>query len=177
MAFIGSGPVVEELDAKFWKLTEPVVYQGESQDFTVPAGFRTDFASVPRALVWLIPRYGAYTRAAILHDYLLHSHVVSTADADGIFRRALRELGVSVPRRWMMWAAVRSANRLAGVTPGDLGRFVLVATPSVVFLAVPVLVVSVFLWIFWLVELVFWAVARLSRRTAAPPPKPQMKTA
>ncbi|MEU8901663.1 DUF1353 domain-containing protein [Nocardia sp. NPDC048505] len=177
MAFIGSGPVVEELDAKFWKLTEPVVYQGDSQVFTVPAGFRTDFASVPRALVWLIPRYGAYTRAAILHDYLIHSDEVSTADADGLFRRALRELGVSLPRRWMMWAAVRVANGLAGATIGDLGRFLLVAVPSVVFLAIPVIVVTLFLWIFWLVELVFWAVARVSRRTAAPPPKPQMKTA
>ncbi|MFC9897849.1 DUF1353 domain-containing protein [Nocardia sp. NPDC127579] len=177
MPFVGGALVVEELDGKFWKLAESVVYQGETQEFTVPAGFRTDFASVPRALVWLIPRYGAYTRAAILHDYLLHSDEVSTADADGIFRRALREFGVTKPRRWMMWAAVRVANRLAGATLGDIGRFLLVAVPSVVFLAVPVVVVTVALCIFWLVELLFWAVARVSRRTAAPPPKPQLKTA
>ncbi|MEV0295564.1 DUF1353 domain-containing protein [Nocardia sp. NPDC050710] len=177
MAFIGSGPVVEELDAKFWRLTEPLIYQGDADEFTVPAGFRTDFASVPRALVWLVPRYGAYTRAAILHDYLLKSKAVSPADADGLFRRCLREFGVSVPRRWMMWAAVRSANRLHGATPGDIARYLLIAVPSIVFLAIPVVVVSVFLWLFWLVELGFWAVSRLRNRTAAPPPEPQMKTA
>ncbi|MGV9821300.1 DUF1353 domain-containing protein [Nocardia xishanensis] len=177
MAFIGGGPVVEEIDAKFWRLSEPLVYQGDVQEFTVPAGFRTDFASVPRALVWLIPRYGAYTRAAILHDYLLHSHEVSTADADGLFRRCLREFGVSVPRRWMMWAAVRLANRLAGANAREFALFLLVAVPSVLFLAIPVVVVTLSLWFFWVVELVFWVAGRLVAHTAAPPPTPQMKTA
>ncbi|MET8779882.1 DUF1353 domain-containing protein [Nocardia sp. NPDC004654] len=177
VAFIGGGPVVEEIDAKFWRLSEPLVYRGDVQEFTVPTGFRTDFASVPRALVWLIPRYGAYTRAAILHDYLLRSQEVSSADADGLFRRCLREFGISVPRRWMMWAAVRSANRLDGASPRDWVLFLLIAVPSVLFLALPVIVVTLFLWLFWLVELVFWAGGRLATRTPAPPPKPQMKTA
>ncbi|MGK8490682.1 DUF1353 domain-containing protein [Nocardia asiatica] len=177
MAFVGGGPVVEELDARFWRVTEPLVYRGATEEFVVPAGFRTDFASVPRALVWLIPRYGVYTRAAILHDYLLSSKAVSVADADGIFRRSLHELGVSLPRRWMMWAAVRAAHRLRGASAGEIALFVVVAVPSVLFLAVPVTVVTVFLVLFWLVELVFWAVSRVARRTEAPPPDPQMKTA
>ncbi|WP_378739510.1 DUF1353 domain-containing protein [Nocardia brasiliensis] len=177
MAFVGSGPVVEEIDAQFWRVVEPLVYQGDSQEFVIPAGFRTDFASVPRALVWLIPRYGAYTRAAILHDYLRSANVVSIADADGIFRRCLQELGVSVPRRWMMWAGVRLASGLRGATVGALATWVLIAVPSMVFLAIPVIVVQVFLVLFWLVELAFWGAARLFTRTAAPPPEPQMKTA
>lgn len=177
MGFIGGGPVVEELDAKFWRLIEPLTYQGATQTFTVPAGFRTDFASVPRSLVWLIPRYGAYTRAAILHDYLCRTEAVSRADADGIFRRCLHEFAVSTPRRWMMWAAVRLGSRLRGATPGDFARWLVVALPSVVFLTVPVLVVTLALWLFWVVELAFWAVGRLGKRTSAPPPTPQMKTA
>ncbi|WP_433714787.1 DUF1353 domain-containing protein [Nocardia sp. CA-084685] len=177
MAFVGSGPVVEELDAKFWRVVEPLVYHGATQEFVIPAGFRTDFASVPRALVWLIPRYGAYTRAAILHDYLRSSHEVSTADADGLFRRCLHEFKVSIPRRWMMWAAVRLGSRLRGATLGDIARLLLVAVPSILFLAIPVVVVQVFLWLFWVLELVFWAAARVGQRTAAPPPQPQMKTA
>ncbi|MGY4102195.1 DUF1353 domain-containing protein [Nocardia sp. R16R-3T] len=177
MAFVGSGPVVEELDAKFWRVVEPLVYHGATEEFVIPAGFRTDFASVPRALVWLVPRYGVYTRAAILHDYLRSSNVVNTADADGIFRRCLREFRVSIPRRYMMWAAVRLGSRLRGATLGDIAQFLLVAIPSVLFLAIPAIVVQVFLWLFWLVELVFWAVARVGQRTEAPPPQPQMKTA
>ncbi|MBF6213169.1 DUF1353 domain-containing protein [Nocardia puris] len=176
MAFVGGGPIVEELDAQFWRLTEPLVYRGAVDEFTVPAGFRTDFASVPRALVWLIPRIGAYTRAAILHDYLLQSKVVSTVDADGLFRRCLRELGVSFARRWMMWAGVRVANRLAGTTAREFALFLLIAVPSVVFLAVPVIVVTLFLWLFWAVELVFWAVGKVLGRTTEAAPPPQMKT-
>ncbi|MGK8508469.1 DUF1353 domain-containing protein [Nocardia asiatica] len=177
MAFVSGGPVVEGLDARFWRVTEPLVYRGATEEFVVPAGFRTDFASVPRALIWLVPRYGVYTRAAILHDYLLGSKVVSVADADGIFRRSLHELGVSLPRRWMMWAAVRAAHQLRGASTGEIALFVVVAVPSVLFLAVPVTVVTAFLVLFWLVELVFWAGSRVTRRTEAPPPGPQMKTA
>ncbi|MFR9753090.1 DUF1353 domain-containing protein [Nocardia sp. 004] len=177
MSFVGIGPVVEGIDAEFWRVTEPLIYRGATEEFVVPVGFRTDFASVPRALVWLIPRYGIYTRAAILHDYLLRSQVVSVAAADGIFRRSMRELGVSMPRRWMMWAAVRAAHGLRGASIADIARFVLVAVPSVLFLAVPAVVVTVFLILFWMVELAFWAGRRLARRTDAPPPDPQMNTA
>ncbi|MGW4773745.1 DUF1353 domain-containing protein [Nocardia sp. NPDC004278] len=177
MAFVGSGPVVEELDAQFWRVVEPLVYHGATAEFVIPAGFRTDFASVPRALVWLVPRYGIYTRAAILHDYLRSSNAVSVADADGIFRRCLREFRVSIPRRYMMWAAVRLGSRLRGANLGDIALVVVIAIPSLVFLAIPVTVVTVFLLLFWLVELVFWGFGRVARRTAAPPPEPQLKTA
>ncbi|MEU7767122.1 DUF1353 domain-containing protein [Nocardia sp. NPDC049190] len=177
MTFVGGGPVVEELDAKFWRVTEPLVYRGDTEEFVIPAGFRTDFASVPRPFVWLIPRYGLYTRAAILHDYLRSSDAVSVADADGLFRRCLRELGVSVPRRWMMWSAVRAGSRLRGASARDIVRFVVTAAPSVFFLAVPAAVVTVFLALFWMVELAFWAGGRLAQRTDAPPPEPQMKAA
>ena len=72
---------------------------------------RTDFASVPRVYVWFIPRYGRYTKAAILHDYLCSIEVparrISRIEADGIFRQAMRELGVPFLCRWIMWAAVR----------------------------------------------------------------------
>ena len=90
---------------------EPLSYRGAHDEWTVPPRFRTDFASVPRVVTWLIPRYGRYTKAAIIHDYLCDVAVprgeISRADADGVFRRALRELGVAFLRRWLMWAAVR----------------------------------------------------------------------
>jgi hypothetical protein len=38
--------------------------------YPIPAGEETDFASVPSPFVWFIPRYGRYTKAAILHDGL-----------------------------------------------------------------------------------------------------------
>jgi hypothetical protein len=96
---------------QLWEVVEPQVYCGAWDTFVVPAGFRTDFASVPRVVVWLIPRFGRYTLAAVLHDWLvtegIASGAVSARDADGVFRRALRELDVPPLRRWLMWCGVR----------------------------------------------------------------------
>jgi hypothetical protein len=103
--------VVRGIDANTWALVDDLVYWGSWERFVVPAGFRTDFASVPRVVTWLFPRFGAYTLAAILHDWLvsegLRSGAVTSRQADGIFRRVMRESGVPVLRRWMMWAGVR----------------------------------------------------------------------
>lgn len=172
-----SALVVEEIDGTFWKVREPLRYEGADETFEVPVGFRTDFASVPRPVVWLIPRYGVYTRAAILHDYLLRSEVVSAVDADGLFRRALRECRVSFPRRWMMWTAVRFGSRLRGASPAALAVFTAIAVLSILFLAIPTVVVTVFLVLFWLVELTVWGLGRLvPRQRRAPVPRPEMRT-
>lgn len=104
------------LSATTWVLTEPLTWTGPLGDtFTVPAGFITDLATVPRFLHWLTLPYGAYTRAAVLHDWLIVERInhpdpelrVSSRDTDGIFRRVMAELGVGWVKRWSMWSAVR----------------------------------------------------------------------
>lgn len=106
---------VEAATATTWRLIRPLVYTGRRGDtWTVPVGYTTDFASVPRSLQWLNLPYGPYTRAAVLHDYLLGrighpdpAVAVASRDADGVFRLAMQELGVPWQKRWSMWAAVR----------------------------------------------------------------------
>jgi len=102
---------VRQFDDKTWTILRALTYHGRVDDFEVPAEGHTDFASVPRVFVWFLPRYGRYTRAAILHDYLWSVAVpagrLSRIDAGGVFRSAMRELEVSFLRRWIMWAAVR----------------------------------------------------------------------
>lgn len=102
---------VEQLDAIRWRVIEEIRYVGERDEFIVPEGYITDFATVPRIAVWLIPRFGLYTPAAILHDFLLtnclESGRISSPDADGLFRRAMKDLGVPPLRRWAMWCGVR----------------------------------------------------------------------
>ena len=111
MPFEPGSLTVRRVDANTWSVVDPLVYQGREERFVVPAGFRTDFATVPRLVVWLVPRFGAYTLAAILHDWLssegIRSGAVTSRQADGIFRRVMRESGVPVLRRWLMWAGVR----------------------------------------------------------------------
>lgn len=157
MPFINHGVAVREISPRLWQLTEPLTYEGSYQTFIVPESFVTDFASVPKLLTWLVPPYGLYTKAAVLHDYLLQSHMVTQSDADGIFRRAMRELGVSFLRRWMMWAAVRSQGKLAESKPGEVWLVIAIALPSIVFLLIPALVVSIWLALFWVLEFIVFA--------------------
>ena len=134
----------------------------------LPPRFRTDFASVPRVVTWLIPRYGRYTKAAILHDYLCDVEVrretITRADADGVFRRALRELGVAFLRRWLMWAAVRLGGAKEHPStlwrPGSrpLARWILIAVPGLLFAALPVIAILAALGLFFLAECIVLAI-------------------
>jgi hypothetical protein len=103
--------IVRRVSDQQWEVVEALVYRGRRDTFVVPAGFPTDFASVPRVVVWLFPRFGRYTLAAVLHDWLttegLRTGAVSSRDADGLFRRVMAELRVPPVRRWLMWAGVR----------------------------------------------------------------------
>jgi hypothetical protein len=107
----GSTVDVRQVSEQDWLTLRALTYHAKRARFVVPVHVGTDFASVPREFVWFIPRYGIYTKAAILHDYLCRVEVpagrISRIDADGIFRQAMRELGVPFLRRWIMWAAVR----------------------------------------------------------------------
>lgn len=88
--------------------------------YAVPAGQRTDLASVPTFLWGLVASYGRQTLPAILHDALSDGadHAPAGAgdavrrDADLRFRRALVESGVTVLRARTMWTAV-ALNRYA----------------------------------------------------------------
>jgi len=109
---LGGRVRVDSIDEDTWQLVEPLTYIGSQGDtFTVPAGYRTDYASVPRILVWYIAKSGRWTRAAILHDWLLTELVESgrlrSNDADGLFRAALRDLEVPPVKRRLMWVGVR----------------------------------------------------------------------
>jgi Asp-tRNA(Asn)/Glu-tRNA(Gln) amidotransferase A subunit family amidase len=81
------------------------------EDIAVPAGFVTDFASVPWGFWNLEPPLGDAGKAAVVHDYLYATRGLqgrfSRAQADGIFREALRALGVPLCKRALLWAAVR----------------------------------------------------------------------
>ena len=76
----------------------------------VPAGFVTDFASVPKILWWCFPPTGFYAKAALLHDWCyFHGPILGLTrwEADAIFRRQMKRDGVGWRTRWTMWLAVR----------------------------------------------------------------------
>ncbi len=171
---------VRQLDEVDWEVLQAFSYRTPSRSYTVPVGQRTDFASVPRVFVWLLPRYGRYTLSAILHDHLWRDLVptgeLTYRDADRLFRQALGSQAVPVLRRWLMWTAVRwGALVKPGGRSGWLGDAPLVVLVSL--LAAPVVlppaaVVLVALVVFYLAELVVWLPARLAGRSSRSVPRP-----
>lgn len=169
MPFIKDDVTVKEISDTHWKLLKTITYKSHTHTFVVPQGFKTDFASVPRIFAWLVPPYGKYTKAAILHDYLCVTLLIDRSHADGIFRRAMRELGVSFLRRWLMWAAVRAGARLADTNPKEFTVWLLVTVPAVIFLAIPAVVILTWLTAYWILEyLVFGALRPLRRKANKP---------
>ncbi|WP_421878506.1 DUF1353 domain-containing protein [Pacificispira sp.] len=91
-----------------WRLAAPVSYRdGLGVSLTIPAGFHTDLASVPRALWPIFPPFGFHLRAAIVHDWLYVNRPVSRARADAIFLEIMLRYGVPAWRARAMYFAVR----------------------------------------------------------------------
>lgn len=81
--------------------------------YTIPAGFCTDGATVPRLFWALLPPVHEYFPSAILHDYLLYIGKTSK-DTDRIFRDSMIEFGVNKYRAKIMYFAVRAAAPFLG---------------------------------------------------------------
>lgn len=140
-----------------YELTAPLTWTGSKGDaVTVPAGFLSDLASVPRMFRALIDVAGRHDRAAIVHDFACESlrvgvdagtpYPISPADVDGMFRAILHELGVGRLMRNFYWAGVRwgalgSYYRRAGWW-GTLPRLLAVTVPLLWLLVPYVVVVS-----------------------------------
>jgi hypothetical protein len=102
---------------RLWELLEPFVYYTDEVPveyaIRVPAGFITDFASVPRLLWWLLPPWGQYGKAAVVHDFLYQLKPWSRKRCDEIFLEGMCVLGVSWQTRTTMYTAVRMFGWLA----------------------------------------------------------------
>jgi hypothetical protein len=116
--------LLQYIDGGAWKLVAAFGYcTDDGTEIRVPTGFVTDFASIPRALWSLLPPTGRYGKAAAIHDWLYShrvvddvitpamftrgSRLVNRAEADRIFREAMRTLGVSAEMAWTLYAGVR----------------------------------------------------------------------
>ena len=99
--------VTETGDGTTWRLTGPMLVEYGNKVMAVPAGFETDFASIPRVFRSLVPILGRQNKPSVWHDYLYVEKPVSRRDADWLFLEALESVGVGWLKRNAMWAAVR----------------------------------------------------------------------
>jgi hypothetical protein len=98
------------------RLLQPVIYRDGPIEIIAPMGFETDFASVPGFLDGIVPSFGPWARAAIIHDFAYHvggnlpSGRITRKQADEAFKKALRLCGVPGWRREIMFQAVRAGG-------------------------------------------------------------------
>ena len=85
-------------DGKSWVIVGDFGYdigeEGSSMKVEVKRGFVTDFASVPRMLWWVLPKWGVYGNAAVIHDWLYWDQQTTRKEADGILLEAMAVLHV-----------------------------------------------------------------------------------
>lgn len=97
----------EDARGNVFRLLEPLI----RGDLTVPAGFESDGASVPRFFWrWVFPPGDTHAiRAAILHDYVYRTHPEgwTREDADKLFLWTLIEDGVPAHHAVRAYLGVR----------------------------------------------------------------------
>lgn len=98
-------------DGRTWYLWKQFSYdvgsEGSGETISVPEGFLTDFASVPRPLWWLYPRWGRYGNAAVIHDFCYWQQQYQRKQADDIFLEAMGVLEVGSFTRYLFYLAAR----------------------------------------------------------------------
>lgn len=97
-------------DDKIWELDFALIYESDILgEIIVPAGFQTDFASVPRLPI-IYSLFGDKAhREAVLHDYLYRIDSVPQAtysQANEVFYEAMELRGKGWIVRHCMWLGV-----------------------------------------------------------------------
>lgn len=128
--FITEGMELRWIAAKKFMLKEPVAFYTAKLKGTLvaPAGFVTDFASIPQIFGGLFPASGDYDRAAVLHDAAYEGKLLVLAKddtgsevlkpvrlikrlADDLFLEAMETDGVGWLTRRLMYRAVQKFGR------------------------------------------------------------------
>lgn len=104
-----------------WVLLAPVeVILSNGDLIAIPAGYRTDFASVPRLLRGIVATAGNHNLAVLIHDWLYDNRYTVTNGkdwkedrlfADREMLHWLRRCGVSNIKAYTMYYAVRIGAR------------------------------------------------------------------
>lgn len=94
-------------------VTKPIGWKPDRPDdadlptVSVPVGFVTDFASIPRAFWSALRPDGDYAYAAVLHDYLYWTQTTSRLKADRVLRAGMVDLRIPSATSTVIYEAVR----------------------------------------------------------------------
>lgn len=118
-AFFDRNLIVEKISDRHWRTYVEFNYTLDNGVvITVPEGFITDFASIPRVFWIFLPPDGIYTQSAVLHDYLYNRKLYTRDFCDKLFLEAMEVLKVKKYIRNIMYYAVRAF----GWIPWNFGK-------------------------------------------------------
>jgi hypothetical protein len=104
-------------DGTTWVIMRDFGYEvgteGSGDVIDVAIGFQTDFATIPRPFWILLPKWGRYGNATVIHDWLYWTQTRPRAAADRILREAMGVLGVGALVKYAMYWGVRLFGWLA----------------------------------------------------------------
>jgi hypothetical protein len=89
-------------DYKFWFI---------QNEYTIEAGFVTDWASVPQWLWSVFHPTGAHDAADLEHDFLYDNRISTRKEVDLYFYQRMRECGLSKVNAWCRYAGVRLGGK------------------------------------------------------------------
>lgn len=103
--------VIKYHEFNVWELRQELIIVNPlntTETITVPVGFKSDLASIPRPFWALFPPFGNYIRASIVHDYLIDiSTSSSNPTAHIIFYKLMIDDGVHPIISWLFYQIVR----------------------------------------------------------------------
>jgi Protein of unknown function (DUF1353) len=107
-------PVVPFADWDYYYTKETIKWHSNEDPplrvVTVPIGFVTDLASVPRLFWLLFPPAARYSYPAIIHDYLYWYQPFDRSAADDVLKEAMHDLTVPIEKILTVYTAVRAAG-------------------------------------------------------------------
>jgi hypothetical protein len=128
-----TGPLrIEEVGYENWEVLEPFRFESDTGlSVDVPAGFRCDLASIPKALRSLVSQLGYWTQPAVTHDLLYFNHrtgldaTITRGQADRIMLEGMelkyREYDVPLldRRHDIIFATIQAGGLESWMTPEE----------------------------------------------------------
>ena len=106
---------IEYVGKRKWKVVNDFEFFIDRTNSTIviPKSFKTDKASIPRAVFTLFPRSVMYDFASIVHDYLYSKGAFTRKTCDLIFRDLLCLAETPKYKQDIMYSAVRLGGYFA----------------------------------------------------------------
>jgi hypothetical protein len=106
MKFLSALRMSPYLGCKDWCLIKDFIFEYRNTIFTVPKGFITDGASVPRIFWNALSPWGIYSPAAVGHDWLYYDQSTTKDFADEALLDGMKVLGTPILESDIIYEAV-----------------------------------------------------------------------